>query len=79
MPRVAPNDLALFVAVARYRSFRKAASELGVTPSAVSHALRSQEERLDIRLLNRSTRSVAPTEAGERLLARELLLPLRLR
>jgi DNA-binding transcriptional LysR family regulator len=70
MSRVAPNDLAVFVAVARHRSFRKAANELGVTPSALSHALRALEETLDVRLLNRSTRSVAPTEAGQRLLAR---------
>jgi DNA-binding transcriptional LysR family regulator len=70
MSRIAPNDLAVFVAVARHRSFRKAANELGVTPSALSHALRALEETLDVRLLNRSTRSVAPTEAGQRLLAR---------
>jgi DNA-binding transcriptional LysR family regulator len=70
MVRIAPNDLAVFVAVARHRSFRKAADELGVTPSALSHTLRALEETLDIRLLNRSTRSVAPTEAGQRLLAR---------
>jgi DNA-binding transcriptional LysR family regulator len=70
MLRIQPNDLAVFVAVARHRSFRKAADELGVTPSALSHTLRALEERLDVRLLNRSTRSVAPTEAGQRLLTR---------
>jgi DNA-binding transcriptional LysR family regulator len=70
MLRIQPNDLAVFVAVARHRSFRKAADELGVTPSALSHTLRALEEKLDVRLLNRSTRSVAPTEAGQRLLAR---------
>ena len=64
------NDLHGFVAVARTRNFRKAAAELGVSPSALSHALRGLETRLGVRLLNRTTRSVAPTEAGERLLAR---------
>jgi DNA-binding transcriptional LysR family regulator len=64
------SDLAAFVAVATRRSFRVAAVELGVSPSAVSHAIRGLEERLGVRLLNRTTRSVAPTEAGERLLAR---------
>ena len=70
MPYVAPNDLAVFIAIAQHRSFRKAADQLGVTASACSHALRALEETLDVRLLNWSTRSVAPTEAGERLLAR---------
>ena len=64
------SDLASFLAVARHRSFRKAADELGCTPSAVSHALRNIEERLKVRLLNRTTRSVALTEAGERLVER---------
>ena len=63
-------DLQAFAAVARLRSFRQAAAELGVSPSALSHALRGLETRLGVRLLNRSTRSVAPTEAGERLLSR---------
>jgi DNA-binding transcriptional LysR family regulator len=64
------SDLAAFVTVATRRSFRRAAVELGVSASAVSHAIRGLEERLGVRLLNRTTRSVAPTEAGERLLAR---------
>jgi len=64
------NDLHAFAAVARTRNFRLAASELGVSPSALSHALRGLEARLGVRLLNRTTRSVAPTEAGERLLVR---------
>ncbi len=70
MRKVEPADLAGFLAIARHRSFRKAAVELGVTPSALSHALRSLEERLELRLVNRTTRSVALTEAGERLYAR---------
>ena len=64
------SDLASFAAVARLRSFRRAAAELGVSPSALSHALRGLEERLGLRLLNRTTRSVTPSEAGERLLVR---------
>ncbi|MFS8050349.1 LysR substrate-binding domain-containing protein [Rhizobium sp. BR 314] len=64
------NDLARFLAIARHRSFRKAADEIGCTPSALSHALRTLEERLELRLLNRTTRSVALTEAGEQLFAR---------
>ncbi|KQV94082.1 LysR family transcriptional regulator [Rhizobacter sp. Root1221] len=64
------HDLAAFAAVARYRSFRKAAIERGVSASALSHSLRGLEERLGLRLLNRTTRSVTPTEAGQRLLAR---------
>ncbi len=63
-------DLAVFALVAERRSFRAAAQALGVTASALSHAIRNLETRLDVRLLNRTTRSVAPTEAGERLLAR---------
>lgn len=63
-------DLQSFAAVARLRSFRKAAAELSVSPSALSHALRGLEARLGVRLLNRTTRSVSPTEAGQRLLAR---------
>lgn len=70
MRPVAPADLASFLAIARHKSFRRAADELGCTPSALSHALRGIEERLDLRLVNRTTRSVALTEAGERLLER---------
>jgi DNA-binding transcriptional LysR family regulator len=65
-----PSDLATFLAIARHRSFRAAATELGVSASALSHALRNIEERLDVRLINRTTRSVALTEAGARLFAR---------
>src|ERR1700750_832752 len=68
--RIDPSDLAIFLAIARHRSFRAAATELGVTPSALSHALRNVEERLGLRLVNRTTRSVALTEAGELLFAR---------
>ena len=67
---VTPADLTAFLAIARHRSFRAASIELGVTASALSHALRNLEERLDLRLFNRTTRSVALTEAGERLFAR---------
>ena len=62
--------LAAFVAVAEERSFTKAAKRLGVSPSALSHALRGLEERIGVRLLSRTTRSVAPTDAGEQLLTR---------
>lgn len=62
------NDLAAFVAVAEERSFTRAAAKLGVSQSALSQTVRSLEARLGIRLLTRTTRSVAPTEAGERLL-----------
>src|SRR6516164_7795985 len=78
MQRAAVSDLSAFVAVATHRSFSRAAAELGLSPSALSHTVRSLEERLDLRLLNRTTRSVAPTEAGERLLER-LRPALRLR
>ncbi|HYC42980.1 MAG TPA: LysR family transcriptional regulator [Noviherbaspirillum sp.] len=61
------NDLQYFLAVARDRSFTKAAARLGVTPSALSHTIRALEERLGVRLLARTTRNVAPTEAGDRL------------
>lgn len=64
------NQLQAFATVARLRSFRAAAQALGVSPSALSHTLRELESRLGVRLLNRSTRSVAPSEAGEALLAR---------
>jgi DNA-binding transcriptional LysR family regulator len=62
------NDLLAFLAVAKERSFTRAAAKLGVSQSAVSHTVRALEARLGIRLLARTTRSVAPTEAGERLL-----------
>ena len=68
MAREHLNDLAAFVAVARERSFTRAAAKLGVSPSALSHAMRGLEERLGLRLLTRTTRSVSATEAGERLL-----------
>jgi DNA-binding transcriptional LysR family regulator len=68
MPRENINDLAAFLAVARERSFTRAAAKLGVSQSALSHTIRGFEERLRIRLLTRTTRSVSPTEAGERLL-----------
>jgi DNA-binding transcriptional LysR family regulator len=62
------NDLLAFVTVAREGSFTKAAKQLGVSQSALSHTIRGLETRLGIRLLTRTTRSVSPTEAGERLL-----------
>lgn len=66
-------ELAVFAAVARHRSFSKAALELGVSASALSHSLKGLEQRLGVRLLNRSTRAVVPTDAGQRLLTQ--LLP----
>src|ERR671912_1572386 len=68
MPRGNLNDLDAFLVVARERSFTKAAAKLGVSQSALSHTIRGLEARLGIRLLTRTTRSVSPTEAGERLL-----------
>ena len=68
MARENVNDLLVFLAVARERSFTKAAAKLGVSQSALSHTIRLLEERLGIRLLTRTTRSVSPTQAGERLL-----------
>src|SRR5947209_290573 len=62
--------LSAFLAVAEERSFTRAAKRLGVTPSAVSHAIRELEERFGVRLLARTTRSVAPTDAGAQLVAR---------
>src|SRR6516162_4868147 len=62
------NDLLVFRAVATERSFTRAAAKLGVSQSALSHTIRALEERLGLRLLTRTTRSVSPTEAGERLL-----------
>lgn len=70
MARQNLNDLAAFATIARTRSFTAAAAELGVSPSALSHATRGLEERLGLRLLARTTRSVAPTEAGLALLER---------
>src|SRR5256886_9829130 len=67
MPRQNVNDLLAFLAVGRERSFTKAAAKLGVSQSALSHTLRGLEARLGLRLLTRTTRSVSPTEAGERL------------
>ncbi|WP_454692680.1 LysR family transcriptional regulator [Achromobacter aloeverae] len=61
------RDIHAFLAVARERSFTRAAAQLGVSQSALSHAIRGLESRLGLRLLTRTTRSVAPTEAGERL------------
>ena len=63
------NDLIAFLTVARERSFTRAAAKLGVSQSALSHTIRGLEERLGLRLLTRTTRSVAPTEVGERLLS----------
>ena len=62
------DDLLAFVAVARERSFTKAAAKLGLSQSSLSHTIRELEARLGVRLLTRTTRSVSPTEAGERLL-----------
>ncbi|TRC75355.1 LysR family transcriptional regulator [Mesorhizobium sp. WSM4310] len=67
MPRDNLNELAAFLAIAREKSFTRAAAQLGVSQSALSHTVRALEERLGVRLLTRTTRSVAPTEAGERL------------
>jgi len=63
------NDLWYLIVVARERSFTRAAAKLGVSQSALSHAIRGLEERLGVRLLTRTTRSVAPTDAGETLIA----------
>lgn len=68
MARTNLNDLLAFVAVARTRSFTKAAAHLGVTQPALSHTIRGLETRMGIRLLTRTTRSVALTDAGERML-----------
>src|SRR5690349_25016335 len=64
------NILGAFLIAAEERSFTKAARRLGVSPSAVSHAIRGLEESLGVRLLSRTTRNVAPTEAGQELLVR---------
>jgi len=68
MPQDSLDDLRAFLAVARERSFTRAAAQLGVSQSALSQTVRNLEARLGVRLLTRTTRSVAPTEAGERLL-----------
>jgi len=68
MPRADLNDIAAFLAVARARSFTRAAAQLGVSQSALSQTVHGLEARLGLRLLTRTTRSVAPTEAGQRLL-----------
>ena len=70
MRRAELDDLTAFIAIAEHLSFRAAASRLGVTPSALSHTMRQLEERLGVRLLHRTTRSVSPTDAGLRLLER---------
>ena len=62
-------DLIEFVAVAKYRSFAQAAARLGVSPPALTQTIRAVEERLGLRLFNRTVRHAAPTPAGERLLA----------
>lgn len=68
MQRGSLDDLRALVAVARERSFTKAAAKLGVSQSALSQTIRELESRLGVRLLTRTTRSVSPTEAGERLI-----------
>jgi DNA-binding transcriptional LysR family regulator len=68
MDRTEIGDLLAFLAVAREESFTRAAAKLGVSPSALSHTMRSLEERLGLRLLTRTTRRVRPTDAGERLI-----------
>lgn len=68
MERQNINDMMVFLLVAREGSFTKAAAKLGVSQSALSHVIRQLEERLGVRLLTRTTRSVSPTEAGERML-----------
>src|SRR5271155_3059846 len=68
MPRTDLNDIAAFLAVAREGSFTRAAAKLGVSQSALSQTVSNLEARLGLRLLTRTTRSVSPTDAGERLL-----------
>jgi DNA-binding transcriptional LysR family regulator len=68
MTRQSIDDILTFLAVAEERSFTRAAARLGVSQSALSHTIRGLKERLGLRLLTRTTRSVAPTEAGERLI-----------
>ena len=67
MARETVTDLIAFLAVARERNFTRAAAQLGVSQPALSRTIRALEARLGVRLLTRTTRSVAPTEAGERL------------
>src|SRR3954469_23207303 len=67
MQRAKLDTLLTFLAVARERSFTRAAAQLGVSQSTLSHTIRDLEERLGVRLLTRTTRSVSPTAAGERL------------
>ena len=67
MPRQSINDLVALRTIVRERSFTRAAAQIGVSPSALSHSIRALEERVGVRLLTRTTRSVAPTAAGERL------------
>jgi DNA-binding transcriptional LysR family regulator len=68
MRREGLGNLAMFLVVADERSFTKAAAKLGISQSALSHSMRRLEARLGLRLLTRTTRSVAPTEAGEQLI-----------
>lgn len=70
MTRPTLNDLSAFAAVATHRSFRRAADELGLSPSALSHTIRTLERNLGVRLLHRTTRSVSATEVGQHLLTR---------
>lgn len=69
MRPVSMNDLAAFALIAREKSFTKAAAQLAISPSALSQTMRQLEDQLGVRLLNRTTRSVSATEAGQRLLA----------
>src|SRR5471030_3217443 len=64
------SELIAFLEIARERSFRRAATRLGLSPSSLSHTIRSLEERMGAKLLNRTTRSVSPTEAGQLLFDR---------
>src|SRR3954465_13183236 len=68
MQRDELGDLMAFLAVAEERSFTRAAAKLGTSQSALSHTMRTLEDRLGVRLLTRTTRNVAPTDAGERLM-----------
>jgi len=68
MARTDLNDITAFLAIAREGSFTRAAAKLGVSPSALSQTIRNLKARMGLRLLTRTTRSIAPTEAGERLI-----------
>ena len=70
MAEVSIRQLRAFVTLARERSFTRAAKHLGVSTSALSHAIKALEEQIGVRLLARTTRSVAPTDAGAQLMAR---------